>query len=134
MLSPLRDALTRLVPLTESAFCCAVEELGCQKWRHGLTNRNYAFVSSVDPEGWKTFQCGCVETASRSNQSYNEGYMIQLIQQIIASRADRCVLSTPMVKSFQGAVRKQNCLRLALPPLPAIRNWQGFVNAIPHFS
>jgi hypothetical protein len=55
MLSPLRDALARLVPLTESACRCVVEELGCQKWRRGLTNRNHAFVSSVDPEDWKTF-------------------------------------------------------------------------------
>lgn len=78
-----------------------------------------------------------VVRASRSNQgkdSYNEGYMMQLIRQIAASRADQFILSTPMVQSFQGEARKQNWLRLALPPLPAARNPQVSVNSISRFS
>jgi hypothetical protein len=78
-----------------------------------------------------------VVTSSRSNQgrdSYDEGYMMQLSRLIIASRIDRCVMSAPTVNSFEGAARKQNWLRLALPPLPPARNPQVSVTSIPRFS
>ena len=78
-----------------------------------------------------------VVTASRSSQSrdqYNEGYLVQLTRQIIACRIDRCILSTPAVYSFQGSARKQNWLRLALPPLPPSRNPQSSISSIPKSS
>lgn len=76
-------------------------------------------------------------TASRSTQgkdSYNEGYLMQLSRLIVAARIDRCVLGLPAVSSLRGAVRKQNWLRLALPPLPLGRNPQVPISALPKFS
>lgn len=65
-----------------------------------------------------------VVTASRSQQnkdSYNVGYLMQLTRQIIAARIDSCLLSVPTIYPFPAAARKQNWLRLNLPPLPALR-------------
>ncbi|CAJ1934234.1 unnamed protein product [Cylindrotheca closterium] len=66
-----------------------------------------------------------VVTASRSQQSddaYNVGYLMQLTRQIVATRIDSCLLSFPSVYPFPAAARKQNWLRLNLPPLPSSRN------------
>jgi hypothetical protein len=54
IMAPLRDALGRITPLTESACRCIVKGMECQKWRHGLTE-NHVFVSSIDPLDWKSF-------------------------------------------------------------------------------
>jgi hypothetical protein len=78
-----------------------------------------------------------VVTAARSQQgrdSYNEGYLMQLSRQIIATRIDRCLLSVPPIYSFRAAARKQNWLRLAVPPLPASRNPQVPVSQFPRFQ
>ena len=78
-----------------------------------------------------------VVTASRSQQgrdAYNEGYLMQLSRQIMSARIDRCLLSLPPVYSFTAAARKQNWLRLAVPPLPASRNSQEPVSRIPRFT
>ena len=78
-----------------------------------------------------------VVTASRSQQgrdSYNEGYLMQLSRQIMAARIDSCLLSLPTVYSFTAAARKQNWLRLAVPPLPASRNSQEPVARIPRYT
>ena len=77
ILNPLRDALARLIPLTESVCRCVVERFGCQEWRQGVINRGHAFVSSVAPGDWKTY----LETGKYPERppegkpfvSYNEG-------------------------------------------------------------
>lgn len=66
-----------------------------------------------------------VVTASRSQQNkdaYNVGYLMQVTRQIIAARIDSCLLSFPAVYPYPAAARKQNWLRLNLPPLPSSRN------------
>jgi hypothetical protein len=75
-------------------------------------------------------------TASRSQQGkdqYHVGYLMQLSRQIILSRIDGYLLSSPPVHSFQGAARKQNWLRLALPPLPATREQKILIKHMPRF-
>jgi hypothetical protein len=78
-----------------------------------------------------------VVTASRSLQgqnAYYQGYLVMLTKLVISSRIDRCMFSLPSIKSLQGTVRKQNFLRLALPPLPLSRNPAVPVSSLPKFT
>ena len=54
ILSPLRDALAKVMPLTEHVCVCVLTSLECQKWRRGITE-GHAFISSIDPQGWNSF-------------------------------------------------------------------------------
>ena len=54
LLAPLRDALARVTPLTETFCRCVSEDLGCQEWRRGQAG-DHVFVSSVDPASWASF-------------------------------------------------------------------------------
>ena len=76
-------------------------------------------------------------TASRSLQGqdvYSQGYLVMLSRLIISSRIDRVMFSLPCVSSIQGTVRKQNWLRLALPPLPPSRNPAVSISSLPKFA
>lgn len=78
-----------------------------------------------------------VVTASRSQQNkdaYNIGYLMQISRQIIASRIDNCLLSYPPAHTFRGAARKQNWLRLALPPLPPSKDQKVSIKNMPRFG
>ena len=54
VLSPIRKALARVIPLTESICRCVLEDLGCQEWRRGRSG-DHIFVSSVNPVSWESF-------------------------------------------------------------------------------
>ena len=54
VLSPLRDALAKVVPLTEHVSACVLNFLACQQWRRGITE-GHAFISSIDPQAWVSF-------------------------------------------------------------------------------
>jgi hypothetical protein len=76
-------------------------------------------------------------TASRSlkgQDAYCQGYLVMLCRLIISSRVDRAVYSMPCISSLHGAVRKQNWLRLALPPLPPSRNPAISISTLPKFA
>jgi hypothetical protein len=78
-----------------------------------------------------------IVTSARAQEGkdlYNDGYLMQLSRQIIAARIDRCLLSAPTIYSFHAGARKQNWLRLALPPLPPSRDPQVPATRIPRFS
>jgi hypothetical protein len=78
-----------------------------------------------------------IVTSARAQEGknlYNDGYLMQLSRQIIAARIDRCLLSVPTIYSFRAGARKQNWLRLALPPLPPSRDPQVPATRIPRFS
>ena len=67
-------------------------------------------------------------------ESYNEGYLTQLSRQIVLARADACLLSNPVVYSLHASTRKQNWLRIALPPLPSSRKSQELLSRLPRFQ
>jgi len=52
-LTPLRNALAQVVPLTEAVSKCILSQLPCQKWWKAQ-NGNW-FVSSVDPSSWQSY-------------------------------------------------------------------------------
>jgi hypothetical protein len=90
-------------------------------------------LSPLVPDDFKRRR---IVSSSRINQgrdAFNEGYLMELSRQIISSRADRCIYSFPSVHSLSSTVRKQNWLRLSLPPLPQSRNPQVSVAEIPRF-
>jgi len=93
-----------------------------------------AFQSPLVPND---FRRRSVLTNTRINQSrdaFNEAYMTQLSRQIVSARAERCILSFPSLFDFHSTVRKQNWLRLSLPPLPYSQDPQISVNNIPRFN
>jgi len=49
-------------------------------------------------------------------------YLMQLCQQIVASRIEQCVYSTPPADSLLVSARPTNWLRLAVPPVPESRD------------
>ena len=78
-----------------------------------------------------------IVTSARAHEGkdvYNDGYLMQLSRQIIAARIDCYLLSVPTIHSFHAGARKQNWLRLALPPLPPTRDPQVPATRIPRFS
>ena len=90
-------------------------------------------LSPLVPDDFKRRR---IVSSSRINQgrdAFNEGYVMQLSRQIISSRADRCLYSFPSVHTLSSTVRKQNWLRLSLPPLPQSQNPQISVAEIPRF-
>jgi len=92
---------------------------------------------SLSPLVPDTIQRRSVISHSRITQgrdAFNEGYITQLSRQIISARADRCIYSFPSIQNPSSAVRKQNWLRLSLPPLPQSRNPRSFITRIPRFQ
>ena len=76
-------------------------------------------------------------TSSRAENPkdiFQEGYLAQLTRLIISARIDQCLLSLPAIPTHREATRRQNWLRLALPPLPASRNPQSPISAMPKFA
>jgi len=71
---------------------------------------------------------------SQGRDAFNEGYMTQLTRQIISTRAERCILSFPSVANLSSKARKQNWLRLSLPPLPHSQDPHASVRNIPKFD
>lgn len=71
---------------------------------------------------------------TQGRDAFNEGYITQLSRQIISSRVDRCLYSFPHIHNLSSTVRKQNWLRLALPPLPQSRNPNSSLTLIPKFK
>ena len=134
--SPGNDDSQALVPSILSLCQDAVERIQARFSKGDQTSIESMSVSILLSRTGKLKRRPVI-TASRNNQgqdAYNEGYMTQLIRQIIASRADRYVLSTPPVYAFNGPARKQNWLRLALPPMPYSRNPQVSVDTFPRFT
>jgi hypothetical protein len=91
-------------------------------------------LSPLVPTDFKRRQVISSARITQGRDAFHEGYLMQLSRQIISSRADRCIMSFPSVNSFPSAVRKQNWLRLSLPPLPRSRNPQMSVVRIPRFA
>ncbi len=71
---------------------------------------------------------------AQGRSAFNEGYMTQLSRQIISARAERCILSFPSISNLSSNVRKQNWLRLSLPPLPQSQDPYPTLSNIPRFS
>jgi hypothetical protein len=71
---------------------------------------------------------------AQERDAFNEGYMTQLSRQIISTRAERCILSFPFLLNLSSKVRKQNWLRLSLPPLPHSQDSHASVTNIPQFN
>jgi hypothetical protein len=69
LLSPLRDALAKVTCLIESVSRCIVQDLECQQWRRGQSG-NHAFVSSVDPEQWKSYLSTGIKRESAQSKSF----------------------------------------------------------------
>eukprot|EP00934_Nitzschia_sp_Nitz4_P006650 Nitzschia sp. Nitz4//scaffold70_size99833//84841//91685//NITZ4_004610-RA/size99833-snap-gene-0.137-mRNA-1//1//CDS//3329557182//6640//frame0 len=70
LLEPLRDALASVVPLTEMASYCIVQQLGCQEWRKDRLC-THVFVSSFDPAVWRGFLESNEPPGSVSNSTYD---------------------------------------------------------------
>lgn len=61
-----------------------------------------------------------------ANHEYLTGYLMQISRQIIASRVDKCIFSSPAADpTFFSPSRAKNWLRLSVPPLPASRDARG---------
>jgi len=89
-------------------------------------------VTDADDVGRRPFV-----TSSRSlngQEMYFEGYLVMLNRLTISSRIDRGMFSLPVISSLQGTARRQNWLRLALPPLPSKRNPAVSISSHPQLS
>lgn len=76
-------------------------------------------------------------TAARLLQgrdAYQQGYLMMLSRLAISERIDRCIFAMPFVQSIGSIVRKQNWLRLSLPPHPVDKEPQVPVSSLPKFS
>lgn len=91
-------------------------------------------ASSLVPTDFKRKQIISSSRISQGRDAFNEAYLMQLSRQIISLRADMCMLSYPLVATCPAQVRKQNWLRLSLPPLPKSRNPQESISTIPRFA
>ncbi len=91
-------------------------------------------VSSLVPRDFKRRQIISSSRISQGRDAFNEAYLMQLSRQIISFRADMCIMSYPSFAMFPAQVRKQNWLRLSLPPLPQSRNPQESILTTPRFA
>jgi hypothetical protein len=96
-------------------------------------NSDSLAVSTLVPTDFRRRPVISSSRITQGRDAFNEGYLVQLTRQIIATRADRCILSFPLVCTFPSSARKQNWLRLSLPPLPQLRNPQMTMGTIPRF-
>jgi hypothetical protein len=92
------------------------------------------FQSPIVPNEFKRRNVISNTRISLGRDAFNEGYMTQLTRQIISTRAERCILSFPSVTNLSSKARKQNWLRLSLPPLPHSQDPQASVSNIPKFN
>eukprot|EP00533_Pseudo-nitzschia_delicatissima_P009376 CAMPEP_0116110662 /NCGR_PEP_ID=MMETSP0327-20121206/18029_1 /TAXON_ID=44447 /ORGANISM="Pseudo-nitzschia delicatissima, Strain B596" /LENGTH=1325 /DNA_ID=CAMNT_0003603837 /DNA_START=88 /DNA_END=4065 /DNA_ORIENTATION=- len=90
--------------------------------------------STLVPDEFKRRSVVGSSRIAQGRGAFNEGYMTQLSRQIISTRAERCILSFPAVSNVLSKVRKQNCLRLSLPPLPHSQDSCSAVSSIPRFD
>lgn len=91
-------------------------------------------VSSLLPKEFKRRQIISSSRISQGRDAFNEAYLMQLSRQIINYRAGMCLLSFPPASTLPAQLRKQNWLRLSLPPLPHSRNQQESTSKIPRFA
>ncbi|KAL3923951.1 MAG: hypothetical protein SGILL_001347 [Bacillariaceae sp.] len=97
-------------------------------------SRDSVAVSTLIPTDFRRRPVISSSRITQGRDAFNEGYLVQLARQIIAARSDRCIWSFPPVATFPSSTRKQNWLRLSLPPLPQGRNPQMAIESIPRFA
>jgi hypothetical protein len=95
---------------------------------------NRDVMSTLVPTEFKRRPVISSARMTQGRDAFNEGYLMQLSRQIVNARADRCVLSFPAIYTFPSTARKQNWLRLSLPPLPQYRNPQISTERLPRFE
>lgn len=91
-------------------------------------------LSPLVPDAFKRRGIISNTRITQGRDAFNEGYITQLSRQIISARVDRCVYSFPLIQNLSSKVRKQNWLRLSLPPLPQSRNLHPSMTNIPRFK
>jgi len=94
---------------------------------------DHILLSPLVPNDFKRRRIISSSRINQGHDAFNESYFMQLSRQIISSRTDKCIYSFPPVYGLSSNVRKQNWLRLSLPPLPQSRNPQVSVAEIPRF-
>lgn len=91
-------------------------------------------LSKLVPHNFNRRRIVSSSRIAQGREAFKEGYFMQLSRQIISSRADKCLYSFPLVSTLSSMVRKQNWLRLSLPPIPQSQSPQLSTVEIPRFT